>query len=83
MLLEEELEIVSKITKEALEKNAALPDSAVCNDRDMVHHFDIPDGSVVYRAAYKQTKEVRKKIHKRIMEWVEKGFCKPAKGGYE
>ena len=81
MLLEEELEIVSKITKEALEKNAALPDSAVCNDRDMVHHFDIPDGSVVYRAAYKQTKEVRKKIHKRIMEWVEKGFCKPAKGG--
>ena len=76
MLLEEELEIVSKITKEALEKNAALPDSAVCNDRDMVHHFDIPDGSVVYRAAYKQTKEVRKKIHKRIMEWVEKGFCK-------
>ena len=25
MLLEEELEIVSKITKEALEKNAALP----------------------------------------------------------
>ena len=81
MLSEEELEIVSKITKEALEKNAALPDSAVCNDRDMVHRFDIPDGSVVYRAAYKQTKEVRKKIHKRIMEWVEKGFCKPAKGG--
>ena len=81
MLSEEELEIVSKITKEALEKNAALPDSAVCNDRDMVHHFDIPDGSVVYRAAYKQTKEVRKKIYKRIMEWVEKGFCKPAKEG--
>ena len=81
MLSPDQLEIVRGITGKALEENEKLPEGTVCNDRSLVHRFDVPGGTVVYRAPYKQPLAVKEKIHKRIMEWVKKGFCIPSKGG--
>ena len=64
-----------------LAENVKLPDKSFCNDRAMIYSFDVPAGTVVYKSQYHQTQEVKYKIHLRIREWVEKGFCKRARAG--
>ena len=80
-LSEEQLKIIDEIVGGPLVENAKLPDKSFCNDRAMIYSFDVPTGTVVYKSQYHQTQEVKYKIHLRIREWVEKGFCKRARAG--
>ena len=80
-LSEEQLKIIDEIVGGPLAENTKLPDKSFCNDRAMIYSFDVPAGTVVYKSQYHQTQEVKYKIHLRIREWVEKGFCKRARAG--
>ena len=80
-LSEEQLKIIDEIVGGPLAENAKLPDKSFCNNRAMIYSFDVPAGMVVYKSQYHQTQEVKYKIHLRIKEWVEKGFCKRARAG--
>jgi hypothetical protein len=80
-LSEEQLKVIDEIVGGPLAANANLPEKSVCNDASLMYSFNVPLGTVVYRAPYSQTWEVKQKIHLRIQEWVEKGFCKRARAG--
>ena len=75
------LKEIDEIVGPALDKNEKLPKSAVCNQPDTVYLFNIAPDMKTWVWQYPVLAKANQKVAKRLKEWRENGWSKPAVPG--